>query len=65
MLNQKCFQVSKPHEKYKLHGIAYAGTYTKDKIFLYRGLVQRAGDLCIAEAHTALDISRFAVFFTR
>ena len=45
-----------PHGKYNTRGIAYARTNRKDDIFMQRRLY-------IDEAHTALDIFRFAVFF--
>ena len=40
---------------------AYARTNKKDDIYMQRRLVQRL--LYIDEAHTALDIFRFEVFF--
>ena len=46
-----------PHYKYNIRGIAHARTNRKDNIFMQRRLY-------IDEAHTALDIFRFAVFFT-
>ena len=46
-----------PHDKCNLHGIAHARTNKKDNIFMQRRLY-------INEAHTALDIFRFAVFLT-
>ena len=62
-----------PHDKYNLHGIAHVRTNRKDDIFMQRRLVQSftlyiyigagARDLYIDEAHTALDIFRFAAFF--
>ena len=45
-----------PHDKNTIRGIAYAHTNRKDDIFMQRRLY-------IDEAHTALDIFRFAVFF--
>ena len=45
-----------PHDKYNIRGIAHARTNRKDDIFMQRRLY-------IDEAHTALDIFRFAVFF--
>ena len=44
------------HNKYDVHGIAQARTDRKYDIFMQRRLY-------IDEAHTALDIFRFAVFF--
>ena len=44
------------HDKYDVCGIAHALTNRKDDIFMQRRLY-------IDEAHTALDIFRFAVFF--
>ena len=44
------------HDKYNIRGIAHARTNRKDDIFMQRRLY-------IDEAHTALDIFRFAVFF--
>ena len=45
-----------PHDKCNLPGIAHAHLNKKDDIFMQRRLY-------IDEAHTALDIFRFAVFF--
>ena len=45
-----------PPDKCNLHGIAHAHTNKKDAIFMQRRLY-------IDEAHTTLDIFRFAVFF--
>ena len=45
-----------PHVKCNLRGIAHAHRNKKDNIFMQRRLY-------IDEAHTALDILRFAVFF--
>ena len=45
-----------PHDKYNIRGIVHVHTNRKDKIFMQRRLY-------IDEAHTALDIFRFAVFF--
>ena len=45
-----------PHDRYNLRGIAHARTNKKDDIFMQRWLY-------IDEAHTVLDIFRFAVFF--
>ena len=45
-----------PHDKYNIRGIAHARTNRKDDIFMQRRLY-------IDEAHMALDIFRFAVFF--
>ena len=47
-----------PHDKYNIRGIAHACTNRKDNIFVRRGLY-------IDEAHMALEIFRFAVFFGR
>ena len=47
-----------PHDKYNRHGIAHARANSKDDIFMQR-------QLYIDEAHTALDIFRFAVFFSQ
>ena len=44
-----------PHDECNLRGIAHARTNKKDNIFMQR-------QLYIDEAHTALDIFRFAVF---
>ena len=62
-----------PHDKYDIRGIAHARTNRKDNIFMQRRLVQNfifilewgqnTRDLFIDEAHTPLDIFRFAVFF--
>ena len=51
-----------PHDKYDILGIAHACASRKDDIFMQRRLVG-ATDLYIDEAHTALDIFRFAAFF--
>ena len=45
-----------PHDTHNIHGIAHAGTNRKDDIFMQRRVY-------IDEAHTALDIFRFVVFF--
>ena len=45
------------HNKYNIHGIAHTRTNKKDDIFMQRRLY-------IEEALTALDIFRFAVFFS-
>ena len=45
-----------PHDKYNIRGIAHARTNRKDDIDIQRRLF-------IDEAHTALDIFSFAVFF--
>ena len=45
-----------PLDKCNLRGIAHASSNKKDDIFMQRRLY-------IDEAHTALDIFRFAVFF--
>ena len=45
-----------PHEKYNICGIAHECTNRKDDIFMKRRLY-------IDEAHRALEIFRFAVFF--
>ena len=45
-----------PHDKYNLRSIAHTRTNRKDDIFMQRRLY-------IDEAHMALDIFRFAVFF--
>ena len=45
-----------PHDKYYVRGIAHARTNRKYAIFMQRRLD-------IDEAHMALDIFRFAVFF--
>ena len=45
-----------PHDKYNICGIVHKLTNRKDEIFMQRRLY-------IDEAHTALDIFRFAVFF--
>jgi len=59
-----------PHDKYNIRGIAHVRTNRKDDIFMqttnaklciYIGVGAR--DLYIDEAHTALDIFRFAAFF--
>ena len=62
-LNRKPYQVSKPEKEfhmidiiYAACGIAHVRTIRKDNIFMQRRLY-------IDEAHTALDIFRFAVFF--
>ena len=44
-----------PHDKYDIRGIAHVRTNRKDDIFMQRRLY-------IDEAHTVLDIFRFAVF---
>ena len=44
-----------PHDKYNIRGIAHLRTNRKDDISMQRRLY-------IDEAHTALDIFRFAVF---
>ena len=44
-----------PHDRYDIRGIAHGRTNRKDDIFMQRRLY-------IDEAHTALDIFRFAVF---
>ena len=59
-----------PHDKYNIRGIDrahkqtrphfYAKT-TRAKLFIYNGVGAR--DLYMDEAHTALDIFRFAAFF--
>ena len=46
-----------PHDKYNIRGNARARRNRKDDIFMQRRLY-------IDEAHTALDIFRFAVFFS-
>ena len=46
-----------PHDRYKIRGIVHARTNRKDNIFMQR-------QLYIDEAHTALDIFHFAVYFT-
>ena len=46
-----------PHDKYNICGIAHVRTNKKDDIFMKRRLY-------IDEAHTALDIFRFAVFLS-
>ena len=46
-----------PHDKYDVGAIAHVCTNRKDNIFMKR-------QLNIDEAHTALDIFRFAVFFS-
>ena len=46
-----------PHDKCNLRGIAHARSNKKDNIFMQRRLY-------IDEAHTALDIFRFAVFLS-
>ena len=46
-----------PHDKYNMHGIAHARTNRKDNIFMQRWLY-------IDQAHKALDIFRFAIFFS-
>ena len=58
-----------PHDKYSIRSIAHARTNRKDNIFMQRPLVQiftyngvGARDLYIDEAHTALNIFRFAAF---
>ena len=45
------------HNKYDIHGITQARIDRKDDIFMQRRLY-------IDEAHTALDIFSFAVFFS-
>ena len=45
-----------PHDKCNFRGIAHAHTNKKDAIFMQRRLY-------IDEAHMALDIFRFAVFY--
>ena len=45
-----------PHDEYNIRGIVHKCTNRKDNIFMQRRLY-------IDEAHTALDIFRFAVFF--
>ena len=45
-----------PNDRYNIRGIAHACTNRKDDIFMQRRLY-------IDEAHMALDIFRFAVFF--
>ena len=45
-----------PHDKYDVRGIAHERTNRKDDVFMQRRLY-------IDEAHTELDIFRFAVFF--
>ena len=45
-----------PHGQYDIRGISHVHTKRKDDIFMQRRLY-------INEAHTALDIFRFAVFF--
>ena len=45
-----------PHDKWNILGIAHARTNRKDDIFMQTWLY-------IDEAHMALDIFRFAVFF--
>ena len=45
-----------PHDKFNLRGIAHTRTNKKEDIFKQR-------QLYIDEAHAALDIFRFAVFF--
>ena len=47
-----------PHDRYNIRGIAHARTNKKDDIFMQRRLD-------IDEAHTALDIFRFAAFFNK
>ena len=54
-----------PHDKYNIRGIAHVRTNRNDDIFMQRLLVQSFTyilDFYIDEAHTALDIFRFAVF---
>ena len=46
-----------PHDKYNILGIAHERTNRKDNIFMQIRLYND-------EAHTALDIFRFAVFFS-
>ena len=45
-----------PHDNYNIRGIAHARTNRKDDISMQRGLY-------IDEAHTALNIFRFVIFF--
>ena len=45
-----------PYDKYNIRGTAHGRTNRKDDIFMQRRLY-------IDEAHTALDIFLFAVFF--
>ena len=45
-----------PHDKYTIHSNSNVRTNRKDDMFMQRRLY-------IDEAHTALDIFRFAVFF--
>ena len=45
-----------PHDKYNIRGNAHARLHRKDDIFMQRRMY-------IDEAHTALDIFRFAFFF--
>ena len=45
-----------PHDKYNIRIIAHASTNWKDNLSL-------KDDLYIAEAHTAMDMFRYAVFF--
>ena len=59
-----------PHDKYNIRGIAHVRKNRKDNIFMQRQLVQSFTYilelglvLYIDEAHTELDIFRFAVFF--
>ena len=60
-----------PHGRYNICGIAHAGTNRKDDIIMQRWQCKTihiyievgVRDLYIEEAHTALDILRFAAFF--
>ena len=52
-----------PHDKYDIRGIAHFHAKTTNaKLYIYIGVGAR--DLYIDEARTALDIFRFAVFFS-
>ena len=71
-IKPECYQVSKPEKELHMINIIYAALpkqkkrhlyakTTNAKLYIYIGVGAR--DLYIDEAHTALDIFRFAAFF--
>ena len=63
MFNRKLYQASKPEMEFHMINITYAALHNAHELTNRKDNIFMQIRLYIDEAHTALDIFRFAVFF--